>query len=159
MMRRQMERWRYVWRCARCARLCTGSVAAEFALAAPVVILIAVGVADFGMLAARSAALVATTRIGAEFARAHPLDTSGIQTAMQSAMNFAPALSFPGSFSRSCECDDGTSITCSESCATHGRASPNRVFISISASQAFTPLVPWPGIPVTLTAATEVRLQ
>ena len=78
---------------------------------------------------------------------------------MQSAMNFVPPLSFPASFSRSCECDDGTPITCSESCATHGRASPNRVFISIRASQAFTPLVPWPGIPATLTAATEVRLQ
>jgi len=51
-----------------------GSVAAEFALVAPLVILIAAGTADFGMLAARSAALVATTRIGAEFARAHPLD-------------------------------------------------------------------------------------
>ena len=144
---------------ARNTVFCAGSVAAELALVAPVVILIAVGVADFGILAARCAALVAATRIGAEFARAHPLDTSGIQASMQSAMNFAPALSFPASFSRNCECDDGTVIACSESCATHGRASPNRVFMKISASQAFTPLVPWPGIPATLTATTELRLQ
>ena len=159
MICHQTDRRRHARRYARVPLLCAGSVAAEFALVAPIVILIAVGVADFGMLAARSAALVATTRIGAEFARAHPLDTSGIQTSMQSAMNFAPALSFPASFSLSCECDDGTLIACSESCATQGRASPNRVFITISASQAFSPLVPWPGIPAILTAATEVRLQ
>lgn len=145
--------------CARSSLICDGSVAAEFALVAPVVILIAAGIADFGMLAARSAALVATTRIGAEFARADPLDTSGIQNSMQSAMSFAPALSFPASFPRSCECSDGSPIACSESCATVGRASPNRVFISIGASQAFTPLVPWPGMPSTLTATTTVRLQ
>jgi hypothetical protein len=136
-----------------------GSVAAEFALVAPLVILIAAGTADFGMLAARSAALVATTRIGAEFARAHPLDTGGIQSSMQSAMRFSPALSFPASFTHTCECDDGTPIGCSESCATLGRASPNRMFISITASQAFTPLVPWPGVPATLTSTTQVRLQ
>jgi hypothetical protein len=138
---------------------CIGSVAAEFALAAPVVIVIAAGIADFGMLAARSAALAATTRIGAEFAKRHPLDTSGIQDSMQSAMSFAPTLTFPASFPLSCECDDGTPIVCAESCATVGRARPNRVFIKISASQAFTPLVPWPGIPLAITAMTEVRVQ
>jgi hypothetical protein len=111
------------------------------------------------MLATRSAALVATTRIGAEFARIRSLDTSGIQDSMQSAMSFAPALVFPASFPLSCECDDGSPIACAESCATVGRASPNRVFIKITASQAFTPLVPWPGIPTILTATTEARLQ
>ena len=136
-----------------------GSVAAEFALVAPLVILIAAGTADFGMLAARSAALVATTRIGAEFARAHPLDTSGIQSSMHSAMSFAPPLSFPASFTHTCECDDGTPIACSESCATLGRPSPNRMFISITASQAFTPLLPWPAVPATLTSTTQVRVQ
>jgi Flp pilus assembly protein TadG len=136
-----------------------GSVAAEFALVAPVVILIAIGIADVGMLAARSAALAATTRIGAEFARRHPLDTNGIQNSMQGAMSFAPALTFPASFPRTCECDDTTPIACTESCATVGRAPPNRVFIRIGASQAFTPVVPWPGMPAILTATTEVRLQ
>jgi Flp pilus assembly protein TadG len=138
---------------------CDGSTAAEFALVAPVVLLIAAGIADFGMLATRSAALAATTRIGAEFARIHPLDPSGIQNSMRSAMSFSPALTFPASFPRSCECDDRTPIACTESCATVGRAAPNRVFMTISASQAFTPLVSWPGIPATLTATTEVRLQ
>ncbi len=137
----------------------TGSVAAEFALMAPILVLIATGIADFGVLATRSVGLAATARIGAEYARIYPADTGGIQHAMQSAMSFGPALSFPASFPRSCECNDETPITCSESCATVGRPGPNRIFIRITANQPFTPLVPWPGIPEMLTAAAEVRLQ
>jgi hypothetical protein len=136
-----------------------GSVAAEFALMAPLLVLIATGIADFGMLAARSAGLAATARIGAEYARTYPDDTSGIHHAMQSAMSFGPPLTFPASFPRSCECNDETPITCSASCATVGRPGPNRMFIRITANQPFSPLVPWPGIPAMLTAATEVRLQ
>jgi hypothetical protein len=126
---------------------------------APIIVLIAAGIADFGMLATRSAGLAATARIGAEFARTYPNDPSGIQNAMQSAMSFAPALTFPAGFPRSCECYDTTPIACSESCATVGRPGPNRVFIRITANQPFTPLVPWPGIPAMLTTTMEVRLQ
>jgi Flp pilus assembly protein TadG len=137
----------------------SGSVAAEFALMAPIIVLIAAGIADFGMFATRSVRLVAAARIGAEYARTYPNDPSGIQNAMQSAMSSAPALTFPASFPWSCECDDKTPIACSNSCATVSRPGPNRVFIRITANQRFTPLVPWPGIPTTLTATMEVRLQ
>jgi hypothetical protein len=136
-----------------------GSVAAEFALVAPILMLIAAGVADFGMLATKSAGLAATTRIGAEYARLHSDDIGGIQNVMRRATSFAPELTFPASFPRSCECSDEMPIACSNSCATIGRPGPNRAFIRISADQSFTPLVPWPGIPSTLTASTEIRLQ
>jgi Flp pilus assembly protein TadG len=136
-----------------------GSVAAEFAVVVPAIFLIAAGIADFGLLATKSIALTGTTRTGAEYARTHPADMIGIQNSMQSSMSFAPALTFPATFPRTCECEDETAIACTESCATFGRPGPNRVFMRISASQAFIPLVPWPGIPATLTAATEVRLQ
>jgi len=138
---------------------CVGSVATEFALVVPTVLLIAAGTADLGMLATRSAGLAATTRIGAEYARSRPGDQNAIQNSMRSAMNVAPALLFPASFAQSCECDDGTPIPCAQSCATAGRPAPNRVFIKVGANQAFSPFVPWTGIPETLSASTELRLQ
>jgi Flp pilus assembly protein TadG len=144
---------------AAAPRSCQGSVAVEFALVVPVIIVIGVGIVDFGMLAAKSAGLVASARIGGEYARHHPLDTTGIQYSMQSAMSSAPALTFPTKFAWSCECDDATPIACSQSCSTNGRPGPNRVFMRVSASQIFTPLVPWPGFPTILTAIAEVRLQ
>jgi TadE-like protein len=152
-------RRRRAWQCVRGCFGSDGSAATEFALLAPAIILIVAGISDFGMLATNSAALAATTRIGAEYARSHPTDISGIQNSMQNAMRSTPALIFPASFPQSCECDDGMSIACTESCATIGRPGPNRVFIRISATRAFTPLVPWPGIPAVLTATAEIRLQ
>jgi Flp pilus assembly protein TadG len=152
-----LRRWKWTRRFHKVE--CAGSAATEFALVAPAILLIAAGTADFGMLATKSIALAGTTRIGAEYARRHPADMTGIRNSMQRAMSFTPTLTFPTSFPQSCECSDGTSITCAESCATAGRPGPNRIFMKISASQALTPLVPWPGIPATLTATTELRLQ
>jgi len=152
-------RRRRAWRSFRSYFGRDGSAAAEFALVAPAIILIVAGISDFGMLATNSAALAATTRIGAEYARTYPDDTGGIQHAMQNAMSPVPTLIFPASFPRSCECNDETPIACDESCATAGRTGPNRVFIRITANQPFMPLVPWPGIPAMLTATTEMRLQ
>jgi TadE-like protein len=145
--------------CRDVSARCAGSVAAEFAIVAPILALLAAGIADFGMLATRSTALVGATRIGAEYARHEPADTAGIQNSMQNAMSFVPPLSFPTIFQQRCECDDEASITCTESCAAVGRPGPNRLFITIKASQPFTPLVPWPGIPASLTAAIEMRLR
>jgi Flp pilus assembly protein TadG len=137
----------------------SGSVTAEFALVAPIVLLITVGIADFGVLAKQSTALAGATRIGAEYARFHAIDTIGIKNAMQNSMSFSPPLSFPASFLQSCECDDQTAIACAESCAAVARPGPNRVFMRITASQATAPMIFWPALPQTLSSTTEIRVQ
>ena len=158
-MRPKATRIRHGWRWTRGSFGCDGSVAVEFALVAPVILVITAGIVDFGLLTTKAAALAGATRIGGEYARLHPADTTGIQDAMQNSMSFTPPLTFPASFAQACECDDRTSIACTDSCLASGRPGPNRVFIRISANQASSPLVPWPGIPGTLTATTEIRLQ
>jgi len=144
-----------------------GAVLVEFALAAPILVTLVLGIADFGMMAASNAALEGATRIGAEYARDNSTcksniqDTnciSGIKTAMQSAVN--ATLTFPSSsppFPESCECDDGSSITCGTTCAV-GKT-PNRTLVTVTASQTYTPILPWPGIPTSLTASTELRIE
>jgi hypothetical protein len=81
---------------------------------------------------------------------------------MNGAMTFNPSLSFPGSFPIYCECNDSPnplSISCSSSCATAGRTGPKRVFVTVSANQAFTPIVSWPGAPTTISSSTDIRIQ
>ena len=147
-----------------------GAVLVEFALAAPILVTLVLGIADFGMLAASNAALEGATRVGAEYARDNSTCQSniqatgcisGIKTAMQSAGNFSPALTYPSSsppFPESCECDDGSSITCGTTCVGAGKT-PNRTLVTVTASQTFAPILPWPGIPTSLTATTEMRVQ
>ena len=158
-MRRDRETERRPRLRGPCSACCRGSVAAEFAILAPIILLIIAATADFGSLIRQSAALAGATRIGAEYARFHPADLTGIKGAMQNSMSFCPQLSFPANFSQSCECDDGTAIACSQSCATVDRPGPNRVFMRITANQAVVLLVPWPGLPNSLSSTTEMRSQ
>jgi Flp pilus assembly protein TadG len=160
-----------------------GSAAVEFAITLPLLVAIATGFVDFGMLSAATDALAGATRIGAEYALngptcksgAHaiqllnspPVDatcTSDIQSRMTNSMNFSPALTFPASFPVTCYCNDSPTplvISCSASCATQSpaRPGPKRAFITVSATQSFTPLIPWPGLPTSLSTSTELRLQ
>lgn len=158
-MRGNSENGRHRRLCARHSAGCRGSVTAEFAITAPIILLIIAATADFGSLIKQSAALAGATRIGAEYARFHSADWTGIKDAMQHSMSFNPPLSFPAGFPQSCECDDGTVIACSESCATVGRPGPNRIFMRITAYQAAAPFVSWLGLPNSLSSTTEIRLQ
>jgi Flp pilus assembly protein TadG len=143
-----------------------GTALVEFALAAPILVTLVLGIADFGLLAAKNAALEGATRVGAEYARDNSTCQaditgasciSGIKTAMQST-GISPALTFPSDPSPSCECDDGSSIACGTTCVGAGKT-PNRVLVTVTASQTYTPILPWPGIPTSLTASTELRIQ
>jgi hypothetical protein len=170
MRRKQQPAERSTQRNGRGSLGSDGTVLTEFALTAPILVTMVLGIADLGMLAARTAALQGATRVGVEYARNNSTCqaditgsscTTGIETAMQNSGSFSPALTFPTSsptFSVSCECDDGTSITCGTTCVGAGKT-PNRVLITVTASQAFTPILPWPGIPTSLTASTEMRVQ
>jgi Flp pilus assembly protein TadG len=167
MRRKQQRAERPVRRTCRSFLGVEGAVLVEFALAAPILVILVLGIADFGLLAASNAALEGATRVGAEYARnnsnCHDISSStciaGIEAAMQSTVS--PTLSYPTSsptFPASCECDDGTSITCGTTCVGAGKT-PNRVLITVTASQTYTPILPWPGIPTSLTASTEMRIE
>ena len=170
MTQKQQRAKRLMPRTGRRYRGTDGTVVTEFALAAPILVTIVIGIADLGMLAAKTAALEGATRVGAEYARNNSTCQSdiqasscitGIKNAIQSSGNFSPALTFPSGsspFPPSCECDDGTSITCGTTCVGAGKT-PNRVLIKVTASQAYTPIISWPGIPTSLTASTELRIQ
>lgn len=144
-----------------------GTAITEFALAAPILVTVVIGIADLAMLAARTAALEGATRVGAEYARNNSTCQSditgtsciaGIKNAVRSTGSFSPAITFPSDPTPSCECDDGSSITCGTTCTGAGKT-PNRVLVTVTASQAFTPIISWPGIPSSLTASTEMRIQ
>jgi Flp pilus assembly protein TadG len=145
-----------------------GTTAVEFALTAPILIGVVAGIVDVGMLAARTAAVAGATRVGAEYARNNSVCKadiqatsciSGIKSAMQNTGNFSPALTFSSDPSPSCECDDNLTITCGTTCTGAGRPGPNRVLVTVTATQAFSPLISWPGIPTSLTKSTEIRIQ
>jgi Flp pilus assembly protein TadG len=154
-----------LWRIRRCGRDFLGDdggVAVELGLLAGLFLMpLMLGIFQYGLLLNATQALAAATRIGAEYARQNPNDTTGIQNAITNSMNYgAGVLTFPPSFGQTtCYCDDGTTITCPNSCSNVGRPSPNRVFLTISANQTFTPFITLWTIPTTLKGVTDIRIQ
>lgn len=154
-----------------------GSVAVELGVLGSLFLVpLLLGIVQYGLYFDATQALAAATRVGAEYARDGSSCQSGIQvlnsppvssactTAIQSAiknsMNYpSGALTFPGSFPLTCQCDDATAITCGNSCAAAGRPAPNRVFITVSASQTFTPFVTLWTVPTTINGVTDIRIQ
>jgi Flp pilus assembly protein TadG len=162
-----------------------GSVAVELGLTAPILVILAVSLVDLGNFFNFSQALEAATRIGAEYARAglncqqswgsatvESFASSGCQVAVQNAitssMAFVPALN-PPTVSLSCDCASTANpatyqpTPCGTSCFTSppagGYTGPNRVFVTVGATQPFSAMISWPKMPTTLAAVTTIRVQ
>ena len=127
-----------------------GAAAVEFAITAPMLVVLVMGIADYGLLVADSAALEGSTRAGAEVAKANPSVTGAQLTA------FFPSGITP-TVTSVCTCVDNTwpnGATCppgplATPCA--GKTNPfiagnpvdPRVFeyVQVSATQSVSPIV------------------
>jgi Flp pilus assembly protein TadG len=70
--------------CSAAARTGTrnaGSAAVEFAITAPLLMLLALGAADYGAVTAQSSSLAAYTRAGAEYARSQVASGNSLPSA------------------------------------------------------------------------------
>src|SRR5580704_11134870 len=99
-----------------------GSAAVEFAITAPLLVLLALGAADYGAVTAQSSSLAAYARAGAEYARSQVASGNGLPSTstIQSVLNLPSSVS--ASFSATdpyCTCADGTSVTCPSQSSTN----------------------------------------
>jgi Flp pilus assembly protein TadG len=127
-----------------------GAAAVEFAITAPVLVVLVLGIADYGLLMGSSAALEGATRAGAEVAKANP----SVTPAQLTALNLFPAGIVP-TVTRVCTCvDNSAAAPCppgplATPCA--GKTNPfvalnpidPRVFeyVSVAATQSVNPIV------------------
>ena len=153
-----------------------GSMAVEFALAAPVLITLVLAVTDFGSFMNTSASLRGATRAGAEYAKANwndPLIAANVTTATEQKVCGFLALTLSGSscspvtplVSSACICTDGTSASCPSAGGANNScpaADPrDLVSVTVTATQSFSPMFSWASfaLPTTVTAETTVRTQ
>ena len=167
------------WRSAPSA----GSAAVEFSLTVPLLVIVALGAADYGTMAVQQAVLEGATRAGAEYARANctttPLTSTPCISGTQSAVCGHLELTLTSStcspvtpgVSPVCTCVDGSSVDCTTGTCSVGTPPDTRVFkyVSVTATQTFTPLFTvsnFPGpapttffLPSSLSATTVTRIQ
>ena len=123
----------------------SGGAALELAVVMPVLILIAIGVMDYGRVFFTSVAVSNAARAGAEWG------AQGNAEAMQQANieNFAKldgAEASPITVTSQTICRCGaTTVGCTSTCSG-GYGAP-RVFVEVTASKSVTLLLPYPGLP------------
>jgi len=134
-----------------------GSVAVEFALAVPILVLLLGGLADFGRAFYDRMALETAARGAVQYARQYPHDTAGIRLAALNAGRLPATITVdaPAPF---CECPDGTPNECSTACPS-GEAVLR--FLSVTVREDFQTLFSYPGIPspLPLVGAAVIRVQ
>ncbi len=137
-----------------------GNSAIEFAFIAPVVILMMIGVVDFGLATWRNMQVHSAAQAGAQYAMAHGFNPAGITAAVTNATAY-PDVTVTPAPNQFCGCpsaDGVTAASCTASCPTGGAAG---AYVTVSAQATYTPLLPYPLIPnaLTLTAQSTVRTQ
>jgi Flp pilus assembly protein TadG len=153
-----------------------GTAAVEFAITVPLLVVLAIGAADYGAMVAQSSTLAAYARAAAEYARGQLVSGSAVSTGatIKSRLSIPAAVTIlfdPTSTTYVyCTCADtpGTHFSCPalddlNPCLT-GHGSDVRVlqYVSMPVTQSFSPIIsytPLPGFPSTLSNTMVVRVQ
>jgi Flp pilus assembly protein TadG len=149
-----------------------GAAAVEFAITAPMLVVLVLGIADYGLLVADSAALEGAARAGAEVAKANPTSVTAGQ--LTTTLNLFPSGITP-TVASVCTCVDNTwpvGATCPPGpLATPclGKTNPftaatdARVFEykNVTATQSVSPIVSYGTFPSpkSVTGNTTIRFQ
>lgn len=128
----------------------------ELALVAPFIVAVTLGLVDFGRGTYASMSLRSAARVGAEYV-SRTGDTAAVTTVVAGAANLSPGglVVTPMVF---CECAAGSAQTCGTTCPDGTGA---KRFISITAAQPFSTLVPYPLVsnPMNLSGRAILRMQ
>jgi len=137
-----------------------GAAIVEFAVVVPVLGLLAVGLAEFGLAYYAQSQVAVAAQTGLRYAYANGYSSTAIAGAVTSSstqitINADPA---PSTFCGCVVANAVVSTTCSSTCS--GGGSP-RNYVSVSAQTTYTPPVTLPGLPASyvLSSTAQGRLN
>lgn len=137
-----------------------GSSLFEMALLTPFLLLLLLGVVDFGRAYYLSSEVAGAAHAGALYATANPFDSAGIDNAALADAPNVPGLTANNvHVSVGCECSDGTGF--SANCSSSPTTCPANVVskVSVTVNATYSTLFPWPGISknISLTQTATLR--
>lgn len=134
-----------------------GTAAIEFALLTPILMLLLVASADFGMMFREKMQAEKAARAGLQYAIYDPQDNAGIATAITSATGL-PVGQLTITVTRFYECANGTQPAAPGFCAAGDWPG---TYVRITITKPFTALLTWGGLTerFSVTGSAEGRVQ
>jgi Flp pilus assembly protein TadG len=121
-----------------------GFATIEFAIIAPLMLLLVAGVVDYTLLMRAAIAASDAARAGAQFGSlsvANASNTSGMQTA---ALNAAPDIpNLTASAAKVCSCSNGSTVNCSGGTCPSG---PVRTYVQVTVRTSVPPIFAYPAL-------------
>lgn len=133
-----------------------GNSLVETGIFLPLLLLLLMGVADFGRAYYLAIEVAGAAHAGAVYGAQNITDTTGMQNAAK--LNSPDVSGLVATSSWGCECSDGTSA--SASCTSTPTCSVNVVyFAKVTTTVTYHPIMPWKGInsSMVLTSSTTMR--
>jgi Flp pilus assembly protein TadG len=133
-----------------------GSSLVEFALAAPLLLLLLAGVLNYAQALRVAIAVSDAARAGAQYGSSTPSNAADLSGMAAVARNTAPQLAgLTATATRACQCADGAAAGCSGSCPS----GPVQVYVQV-ATQAVAPnWFPYPGLSFTGAVAAKAVMR
>lgn len=134
-----------------------GVAAVEFAMVVPFLVLVLLGILDFGSYINAKMRMENTSRAVAQYI-VQGGDIESIETDIIASSNMSETERQSTQFSTeyACECRQGESTFCGDSC---GQDDYLRVFVEVKMGMNYSPTLPWPGLPNNIRLTSAVRLQ
>jgi Flp pilus assembly protein TadG len=138
------------------ARQAGGTALVEFALVAPLLLLMLAGVLDYGMALRTAISVAAAARAGAQYGSRSPgnaADTAGILAAAVNAAPDVKKLSVASSMS--CQCSGGGAVSCSGSC-TGGKM---LTYVQVTAQASTSTIFNYSGLGFSGSTSTQASMR
>jgi Flp pilus assembly protein TadG len=136
-----------------------GTQMVEMALISPLLVLLALGVADFARVAYAAITLSNAARAGGQYgvqSNAKAMDSAGIQQAARNDAGDVPGIGVTSAMS--CACPSAGAISCTATCPAN--AAPE-VYVTVTTTMTFRTIARYPFIPnvVPMTRQAVMRVQ
>jgi Flp pilus assembly protein TadG len=133
-----------------------GGAVVELALAAPLLLLLAVGTLDFGRVFFETTAVAQAARSGAQYgvqSIEKSGDIPGMIAAAESAADDAGTVNVAAE--RICTCAGGAAVDCAGMCGV----SKPEIYVKVTVQKTFTTLTTYPGVPSGFTISRRAMLR
>jgi len=141
--------------CARRARR-AGNATLEFALVAPLLLLLTAGALDYALLLRSAASLADAARVGAQFGSLNTGNSSNLSGMQTAAVNSIPGISgVTATAVQSCQCPGGTAVSCTGSC-TGGKM---LIYVKVTTQATIDTVFGYSQLPFTATVKGQASMR